>query len=197
MPLPVWLSNIIIFAEFYFQSYFFKAIKFACCNMSFYFICLYLSIVSSFWSKFSSYQTLNKMGEVVEDLNYDFNYNMFLTKTMLTLLTSLSGKLKEIPRCILCRTKHDNTRSNNSRYFHVFSKILKCIWLWIFLLDRTRAVRWMRKLTTCNRSIEEMKLRNDFMYYLVLNVQNGELRPPFTDNPPPGALPAIAHLLVS
>lgn len=92
------------------------------------------------------------MGDLVEDLNYDFNYNMFLTKTMLTLLTSLS--------------------------------------------DRQKAVRWMRKLTTCNRCIEEMKLRNDFMYYLVLNVQNGELRPPFTDNPPHGALPAIAHLLV-
>lgn len=53
----------------------------------------------------------------------------------------------------------------------------------------------MRKLTTCNRSIEEMKLRNDFMYYLVMNVQNGELRPPFTENPPPGPLPSIAHLL--
>lgn len=51
-------------------------------------------------------------------------------------------------------------------------------------------------MTTCTRSIEEMKLRNDFMYYLVLNVQNGELRPPFNENPPPGALPAIAHLLV-
>lgn len=53
----------------------------------------------------------------------------------------------------------------------------------------------MRKLTTCNRSIEEMKLRNDFMYYLVMNVQNGELRPPFTENPPAGPLPGIAHLL--
>lgn len=42
-----------------------------------------------------------------------------------------------------------------------------------------------------------MKLRNDFMHFLVLNVQHGELQPPFTDNPPTSALPDIADLLVS
>ncbi|XP_022916690.1 uncharacterized protein [Onthophagus taurus] len=91
------------------------------------------------------------MTEALEDLNYDFNYNLFLAKTMLTLLHNVS--------------------------------------------DRQRAVRWMRKLAVCNRTIDEMKLRNDFMYYLVMNVQNGELRPPFLDNPPPGPLPPIAHML--
>lgn len=55
----------------------------------------------------------------------------------------------------------------------------------------------MKKLTTCNRTMEEMKLRNDFMYYLVINVQQGELQPPFTDNPPTSPLPHIANLLVS
>lgn len=54
----------------------------------------------------------------------------------------------------------------------------------------------MKKLTTCNRSLEEMKLRNDFMYYLVVNIQQGELHPPFTENPPASPLPNIAHLLV-
>ncbi|XP_030745203.1 uncharacterized protein LOC115874245 [Sitophilus oryzae] len=61
--------------------------------------------------------------------------------------------------------------------------------------DRQKAVRWMKKLATCNKSIEEMKLRNDFMYYLVVNIQQGELQPPFTDPPPASALPDIAHLL--
>lgn len=65
-----------------------------------------------------------------------------------------------------------------------------------FLLDRSRTIRWMRKLAACNRTINEMKLRNDFMYYLVLNVQNGELRTPFTENPTPGPLSTFAHLLV-
>lgn len=64
------------------------------------------------------------------------------------------------------------------------------------ILDRQKVIRWMRKLSTCNRTINEMKLRNDFMYYLVLNVQNAELRPPFTDYPPTGPLPSLAHLLV-
>ncbi|KAB0793548.1 hypothetical protein PPYR_13168 [Photinus pyralis] len=91
------------------------------------------------------------MADVAEDLNYDCNYNMFLTKTMMGNLTAVN--------------------------------------------DREKVVRWMRKLATCNRTLAEMRLRNDFMYYLVLNVQNGELRPPFTENPPQGPLPALAHLL--
>ncbi|KAL1488655.1 hypothetical protein ABEB36_014455 [Hypothenemus hampei] len=53
----------------------------------------------------------------------------------------------------------------------------------------------MKKLATCNRSIEEMKLRNDFMYYLVVNIQQGELLPPFTEPPPQSPLPDITHLL--
>ncbi|XP_050511699.1 uncharacterized protein LOC126887847 [Diabrotica virgifera virgifera] len=61
--------------------------------------------------------------------------------------------------------------------------------------DRQKAIKWMKKLTNCNRSIEEMMLRNDFMYYLVVNIQQGELQPPFTENPPSSALPNIAHLL--
>lgn len=54
----------------------------------------------------------------------------------------------------------------------------------------------MKKLATCNRSLEERKLRNDFMYYLVVNIQQGELQPPFTEPPPTSPLPDIAHLLV-
>lgn len=93
------------------------------------------------------------MVEATENLNYDFNYNMFLAKIMLS----------NLPRSE----------------------------------DRQKAVKWMKKLTTCNRTMEEMKLRNDFMYYLVINIQQGELQIPFTDNPPTGPLPNIANLLVS
>ncbi|KAF5283480.1 hypothetical protein FQR65_LT13868 [Abscondita terminalis] len=91
------------------------------------------------------------MGDMADDLNYDYNYNMFIAKTMLANLAALD--------------------------------------------DRQKAVRWMKKLARCNRTINEMKLRNDFIYYLVLNVQKGELRPPFNENPPPGPLPSLAHLL--
>ncbi|XP_073998537.1 uncharacterized protein [Rhodnius prolixus] len=61
--------------------------------------------------------------------------------------------------------------------------------------DRVKAQRWLRKLSLCNRSLQEMKLRNDFMYHLVLNIQSGELQPPFSQNPPAGPLPTIAQLL--
>lgn len=58
-------------------------------------------------------------------------------------------------------------------------------------------MRWMRKLSTCNKSIDEMKLRNDFLYYLVLNAQEGELKAPFNETPPNGPLLELARMLVS
>lgn len=109
------------------------------------------------------------MGEAAENLNYDCNYNMFLAKIMLSNLPTNEGK-----SILLCN-------------FYLTSDFS----------DRQKAVKWMKKLTNCNRSIEEMKLRNDFMYYLVVNIQQGQLQAPFTENPPPSALPSIAHLLVS
>jgi hypothetical protein len=35
------------------------------------------------------------------------------------------------------------------------------------------------------------------MYYLIVNIQQGELQAPFNENPPQKPLPSIAHLLVS
>uniref|UniRef100_A0A8D9BT53 DUF4485 domain-containing protein n=1 Tax=Cacopsylla melanoneura TaxID=428564 RepID=A0A8D9BT53_9HEMI len=62
--------------------------------------------------------------------------------------------------------------------------------------DRQKASKWMRKLLSCAQTIEEMKLRNDFMYYLVLNLQAGELQAPFTlSPPPPGPLGSLLSLL--
>lgn len=89
----------------------------------------------------------------VEDLNYDFNYNLFIAKTLV-------GNLQKQE-------------------------------------DKNRSIRWMKKLSTCNRTINEMSLRNDFMYYLIVNMQNGELQPPFNENPPQKPLPSIAHFLVT
>ncbi|CAH0564825.1 unnamed protein product [Brassicogethes aeneus] len=86
-----------------------------------------------------------------EDLNYDFNYNMFLAK----------NAISNLPKCE----------------------------------DRQKVVRWMRKLASSNRTVQEMKLRNDFMYYLISNIQRGNLEPPFTDHPPTSPLPNIQHLL--
>ncbi|XP_014255037.1 uncharacterized protein LOC106669808 [Cimex lectularius] len=60
---------------------------------------------------------------------------------------------------------------------------------------RQKAMGWLKKLVHSNRTIDEMKLRNDFLYHLVLNINNGKLEPPFDKNPPSGPLTAIAQLL--
>lgn len=66
------------------------------------------------------------------------------------------------------------------------------------VLDRQNAVRWLRFLMNAGNNIVEMRLRNDFMHYLVLNLQESHLRPPF-DKPPPNIdhLREIADLIVS
>nr|XP_024216166.1 uncharacterized protein LOC112210605 [Halyomorpha halys] len=61
--------------------------------------------------------------------------------------------------------------------------------------DRQKVLRWMRKLSGCNRSLAEMKLRNEFMYSLVVSIQSGNLSPPFNDNPPAGSLQSLGVLL--
>ena len=44
--------------------------------------------------KFQYSKVIIKMETTVEDLNYDFNYNLFLAKTMLTNLPNFNGKNK-------------------------------------------------------------------------------------------------------
>lgn len=92
------------------------------------------------------------MLQAVEDFNYDFNYNLFIGKTLVANLQKQE--------------------------------------------DKNKALRWMKKLSNCNRTVNEIKLRNDFMYYLIVNMQKGELQPPFNENPPQKPLPSIAHFLV-
>lgn len=62
--------------------------------------------------------------------------------------------------------------------------------------DRAVAVAWVNKLTTSASNQEEAELRNDFLYYLNQHCNNGELVPPFKENPPKGPLFNILNLLV-
>ncbi|XP_015179315.1 PREDICTED: uncharacterized protein LOC107067905 [Polistes dominula] len=65
--------------------------------------------------------------------------------------------------------------------------------------DRQNAVKWLRFLmNNTSNDIVEIKLRNDFMHYLVLNLQEGQLGSPF-DKPPPivASLMEIADFIVS
>ncbi|KAK2582779.1 hypothetical protein KPH14_005044 [Odynerus spinipes] len=61
--------------------------------------------------------------------------------------------------------------------------------------DRQTVVKWLRFLKNSARSVDEMRLRNDFMYFLVLNVQGGELKAPFNKPPPNKSLLSMAKLL--
>lgn len=65
-----------------------------------------------------------------------------------------------------------------------------------FFLDRAKILSWIKKLQKCNSNMEEMNLRNHFMYYLLTCVKNNELRPPFNDLPPPGSIEKSIHYLV-
>ena len=64
-------------------------------------------------------------------------------------------------------------------------------------LDKLIALSWANKLKTCGASVQEARLRNDFLYYLVKNCELGELRPPFAEKPPNGQLLNLLHLLVN
>jgi len=61
--------------------------------------------------------------------------------------------------------------------------------------DKQIANRWVQKLLASNKSVTEMKLRNEFMNQLVLTVQDGELRPPFSQYPPSAPLSNLRYLL--
>ncbi|XP_026281818.2 uncharacterized protein LOC113208830 [Frankliniella occidentalis] len=87
-----------------------------------------------------------------QTLNYDFNFNMVLAKTLISKLG--------LPQ------------------------------------ERQLATEWLQKLSTSGTSMEELQLRNMFAYFLVLSLQEGQLRPPFDTEPPAAPLPSLQHLLV-
>ncbi|XP_063221191.1 uncharacterized protein LOC134530364 [Bacillus rossius redtenbacheri] len=54
--------------------------------------------------------------------------------------------------------------------------------------DRELVRQWIRKLKSCTSSINEMKLRNNFMFHLVINLRTGCLLHPFNKPPKQGPL---------
>lgn len=65
-------------------------------------------------------------------------------------------------------------------------------------VDSRRTVEaWIQKLTTTNQSMEEVRLRNDFLFYLARNCEEGTLMPPFDQRPPAGYVLNSTHLMVN
>ncbi|XP_025422826.1 uncharacterized protein LOC112692380 [Sipha flava] len=61
--------------------------------------------------------------------------------------------------------------------------------------DKHNVNRWVHKLLSSNKTVAEMKLRNDFMAQLVFSVQQGELNSPFNQYPPSSPLSNLTYLL--
>ncbi|XP_071443237.1 uncharacterized protein [Hetaerina americana] len=61
--------------------------------------------------------------------------------------------------------------------------------------DKARVMKWLKKLSSCQRNTEEMKSRNELMHYLLENIRERQLKPPFTEDPPQGPLPPLDVLL--
>nr|CAD7448027.1 unnamed protein product [Timema bartmani] len=120
-------------------------------------------------------QKFYNMADTVERLEDDFRFNLFLIKTMIPYLQSVSGKKESLRGSVGWLVRVGFRRSRTA--------------------DRERVHRWMSKLRRYSRTEHEMRMRNDFLYYLALNLQNGELRPPFTENPPVGPLHTVLHML--
>lgn len=78
-----------------------------------------------------------------------------------------------------------------------YLKWRKMNFLLSFLSDRTKILLWLKKLQRCNSDLQEMNLRNDFVYYLLTCVKNADLRPPFNELPPIVPLQNLKSLLVS
>lgn len=59
------------------------------------------------------------------------------------------------------------------------------------------AFDWLNKLIIVTDNVEEVRLRNDFMHYLVKSCINGQLDPPFDEKPPSkGSFLSMSKLMV-
>ncbi|XP_055547989.1 uncharacterized protein LOC129731765 [Wyeomyia smithii] len=65
-----------------------------------------------------------------------------------------------------------------------------------FSAEQRRIVEaWIHKLHRTNQSLEEVRLRNDFLFYLARNCEDGTLLPPFDQRPEDGYVLNASHLM--
>nr|CAD7414860.1 unnamed protein product [Timema cristinae] len=139
------------------------------------------------------------MADTVERLEDDFRFNLFLIKTMIPYLQSVSGKgVSQVVGWLVhvgfrksrrASDPHASTTKTRTRQNKISPKMEStkgtgrgCI------VGSANCAGTVAPSTRC-------ACCNDFLYYLALNLQNGELRPPFTENPPKGPLHTVLHML--
>nr|CAD7578950.1 unnamed protein product [Timema californicum] len=124
------------------------------------------------------------MADTVERLEDDFRFNLFLIKTMIPYLQSVSGK-GSLSGGWLVHVGFGKSRRAGDPHASTTKTLTR----------RTNFHQRWSQPKGYSRTEHEMRMRNDFLYYLALNLQNGELRPPFTENPPKGPLHTVLHML--
>ncbi|CAD7093692.1 unnamed protein product [Hermetia illucens] len=58
--------------------------------------------------------------------------------------------------------------------------------------EREMVERWMAKLETMNKNDEERRIRNDYVWFLLVQLENGAVTLPFVQPPPEGRLAPVA-----
>lgn len=75
----------------------------------------------------------------------------------------------------------------------IYTKLI--LLLSVCYLDKHCVNLWVHKLMASNKTIAEMKIRNDFMFRLVAAAQEGNLQAPFNQFPPSAPLKSLVYLL--
>ena len=81
-------------------------------------------------------------------------------------------------------------------YFNEFH-ILYFFTINVIFLVRHIAQKWIIKIECTGETNEDIKHRNEYMWFLLVDLQNGTLTIPFNEPPPSGPLTPLNKLLVS
>ncbi|KAK9503906.1 hypothetical protein O3M35_010368 [Rhynocoris fuscipes] len=61
--------------------------------------------------------------------------------------------------------------------------------------DRKYLVEWAKKLSEPCNTPDEMSVRNEYAWYLLVMLQSGQIGQPFNASPPPGNLPELVKVI--
>ncbi|EEB11265.1 hypothetical protein Phum_PHUM103430 [Pediculus humanus corporis] len=85
--------------------------------------------------------------------------------------------------------------SDESKEFLCNILLVKALLQYLPHSEKKKAVEWLAKIQDPDENIGELKTRNEYSFYLLLNVQNGSMSQPFNKSPPPGKLKPLFRIL--
>lgn len=70
--------------------------------------------------------------------------------------------------------------------------------MFLINLEKKQIQRWLQRLVNYNSSYDELKLRNDYVWFLLVQLESGQITIPFVNSPPKtGPLPSITESVVT